>query len=218
MASADGESRAVASPYSTGGGGTVLEHRYGAVLLASLLTSDPLPELGDDVEPISVHFQSAISAVDDLLVTGRTPDGQLRRVSIGVRRAPKVVKSNESSARLLAQFVRTVVDRWDDLKTGRWRLCLAVASPNKDVSQLGDLADVARTSANQTRFRAEAARRGRVDTAVRRRLDHVDALVVGAVAGLDTDVTAAEMTWSLHFPPPIGRSSPGSKPQIPDWL
>jgi hypothetical protein len=38
-----------ASPYATGGGGTRLEHRYGAVLLAALLTGDPVSELGDDV-------------------------------------------------------------------------------------------------------------------------------------------------------------------------
>jgi TPR repeat protein len=198
MAAADGESQAVAAPYSTGGGGTVLEHRYGAVLLVSLLTSDPLPELGDDVEPVSVRFQaSAISAVDDLLVTGRTPDGQLRRVSIGVRRAPRLVKSDEASARLLAQFVRTTVDHWGNLQAGRWRLCLGVVSPNKDISQLSALADVARASADDTRFRAEVARGGRVDAAVRRRLEHVDALVASAVDGLATDVTAAEITWRL---------------------
>src|SRR5262249_21339637 len=114
-----------------------------------------------------------------------------------VRRAPKVVKSNDASARLLAQFLRTTVDRWEDLKAGQWRLCLAVVSPNKDVSQLRALAEVARTSADDTRFLAEVARGGRVDAAVRRRLGHVDALVASAVAELDTDVTAAEMTWRL---------------------
>jgi hypothetical protein len=40
------------TPYSTGGGGTVLEHVYGATLLADLLTGDPVPMLGDDAVPM----------------------------------------------------------------------------------------------------------------------------------------------------------------------
>lgn len=78
-----GEQGQVASPYLTGGGGAVLEHRYGAVLLGHLLLGDPVPELGDDVVPSSVRFQdSAFSPVDDLIVVGRTSDGVERRVSI----------------------------------------------------------------------------------------------------------------------------------------
>jgi hypothetical protein len=76
----------------------VLEHNYGATLLASLLTGDPLAELGDDVTPMEVRFQaSAVSAVDDLLISGRTPDGGIRQVSIGVRRAARLVQSEATS-------------------------------------------------------------------------------------------------------------------------
>src|SRR5262245_43726274 len=85
---------AAASSYASGGGGVVLEHQYGATLLASLLTGDPLPELGDDATPTAIRFQaSAVSAVDDLLIKGRTPDGGTRQASVGVRRAPKLIKS-----------------------------------------------------------------------------------------------------------------------------
>src|SRR5258707_7614719 len=92
-----------AAPYATGGGGTVLEHRYGAVLLCSLLTGDPISELGDDTVPISVRFQaSAFSPVDDLVIVGHTPGDEERRVSIGVRRAPAPVNSGDASAHLLS--------------------------------------------------------------------------------------------------------------------
>src|SRR5713226_8391846 len=95
-----------AAPYATGGGGIVLEHRYGALLLSSLLTGDPVTELGDDAVPVSVRFQAgAVSPVDDLLVTGRTPDGMQRTVSIGVRRAPMLVASEEASGRLFASYL-----------------------------------------------------------------------------------------------------------------
>src|SRR5213592_4795288 len=97
------ELRGAAAPYATGGGGTVLEHRYGAVLLAHLLTGDPVTELGDDVAPVRVAFQArAFSPVDDLVVGGRAADGRERRVSIGVRRAPSLVPSEEASVQLLA--------------------------------------------------------------------------------------------------------------------
>jgi hypothetical protein len=66
-----------ASPHSTGGGGVVLEHPYGAVLLTSLLTGDPITNLGDNVVPVRIAFQaSAFSPVDDIVVAGRLPDGQ----------------------------------------------------------------------------------------------------------------------------------------------
>lgn len=55
-----------ASPYSTGGGGTVLEHRYGATLLTHVLSGAPLYELGDTAAPLSVKFQAgSVSDTDD---------------------------------------------------------------------------------------------------------------------------------------------------------
>ncbi|WP_297615002.1 hypothetical protein [Nocardia sp.] len=39
----------MASPIATGGAGTVLEHDFGAVLLADLLLGGPTFGLGDDV-------------------------------------------------------------------------------------------------------------------------------------------------------------------------
>src|SRR5260370_32936111 len=80
-----------ASPYATGGGGTVLEHRYGAILLACLLIGGPMTELGDDTTPVVVRFQaSSVSSGDDLLVVGRTPDGGERRgVGRCARAAPR---------------------------------------------------------------------------------------------------------------------------------
>src|SRR5512132_4073331 len=95
------ETPTAASPYSTGGGGTVLEHRYGAVLLAHLLTGDPVTELGDDLAPVQVAFQaSAFSPVDDLVVGGRSADGAQRQGSIGVRRNPSLIPSDEPSVQL----------------------------------------------------------------------------------------------------------------------
>jgi hypothetical protein len=199
MAAAGGGTRAAASPYATGGGGTGLEHRYGAVLLACLLTGDPVPELGDNATPVSVQFQaSVVSPVDDLLVVGRTPDGGERRVSIGVRRAPTLTGSDEASALLLASYLRIVTSSWGEVQAGQWRLCLAVASPNAAVQQLGALAGIARGCGDDAAFRAEVARPGRTNWHVRARLLRVDALVAAMLAGIGAgDVGAAELTWRL---------------------
>jgi hypothetical protein len=200
MSAGDAEPQ-TATSYATGGGGTVLEHRYGATLLCNLLTGDPMPELGDDATPGSVRFQaSAISPVDDLVVVGRTPDGGQRRVSIGVRRAPALVASEDASARLLISYLRVVTDHWGEVQAGRWRLALVVVSPNPAVVQLGELAVIARGTAEEAAFRAEVHRPRRTNSGVRGRLGHVDALVAAAAtkAGINLDeVGVGELTWRL---------------------
>jgi hypothetical protein len=191
----------VASPYSTGGGGTVLEHRYGAVLLAHLLTGDPATELGDDVAPVQITFQaSAFSPVDDLVVCGRSANGDERRVSIGVRRDPSLVPSEEASVRLIGSYLRVVSNHWPEVQAGRWRLALAVASPNAPVQQVAALAGIAREAPDELLFRVEVARPGRTTREARQRLTHLDAVVTAAAvhAGIDTSaVPANELTWRL---------------------
>src|ERR1700694_4615253 len=95
-----GAGRGAASSYATGGGGTVLEHTFGATLLAALLTGDPVSALGDEQRPVSVSFQAGNwSPVDDLVVIGepdRLPDGEVRQLSIGVRRKPRIARSDQS--------------------------------------------------------------------------------------------------------------------------
>jgi len=187
-----------ASPYATGGGGTVLEHRYGAILLTHLLTGDPVPMLGADATPVSVRFQaSPFSPVDDLLVLGQTPDGGRRQVSVGVRRAPSFVASDTPAVALLTSYLRVVAAYWEEVRTGRWRLGLAVVSPNPAVRQVVELAEIARSTPDEAAFRAEVERPGRTNQGTRDRLRHLDALVqsAGAESGAESGVDAGELTW-----------------------
>ncbi|SEB90442.1 hypothetical protein [Streptomyces sp. TLI_105] len=190
-----------ASPYATGGGGTVLEHRYGALLLSHLLTADPLAELGDDVTPDELVFQaSAFSAVDDLLLSGRSADGARRRVSIGVRRDPSFVPSDRATVELMGSYLRVVRERGREVAEGSWRLALVVASPHPHVRQLRELAGIARDTESAHQFRSEVSRAGRTHREVRERLRHLDAVVASAAAGAGidtTDVSAAELTWRV---------------------
>jgi hypothetical protein len=85
----------LASPYATGGGGTVLEHAYGATLLAALLQGHPVVGLGDDVTPREVCFQQgAVAPVDDLVVVGTCPTGSrsIYNGCVGRRRSPGGVR------------------------------------------------------------------------------------------------------------------------------
>jgi hypothetical protein len=148
----DADSEQATAPYASGGGGTVLEHLYAAVLLSSLLTGDPITELGDDATPVSVRFQGrTLSAVDDLIVSG-SARGEERRVSIGVRRAPDLTKSDKKTARLLAAYVQMVAEHWEDIRAGRWRLYLAVAAPSPVITQLRELTLVAGAATDVAAF------------------------------------------------------------------
>jgi hypothetical protein len=196
----DGDPELGVAPYASGGGGTVLEHLYGAVLLSSLLVGDPITELGDDATPVSVRFQGrALSPVDDLVVSGSARDEE-RLVSIGVRRAPDVTKSDKKTARLLAAYVQMAAERWEDITDGRWRLYLGVAVPSPAVTQLRELTVIASAATNEAEFRTEVGLPGRADRDVRSRLVHVDALIASAAKHAGTaaaDIDATVLTWRV---------------------
>ncbi|MFJ8493704.1 hypothetical protein ACIRBZ_35975 [Streptomyces sp. NPDC094038] len=187
-----------ASPYSTGGGGVWLEHRYAATLVAALLTEDPISELGDGVVPHSVRLQASdVSPVDDVVVEGRTADGRMRRVSIGVRRDPSLTTSDEKSVPLVRSFLRVVTEHWDAVAAGRWRVALAVGISSSAVQQTDALARIARSVSSAAKFREAFARPGAANPKVRARLRHLDALVIAAVGDDPAllQVDAGELTW-----------------------
>lgn len=186
------------SPYSTGGGGTVLEHRYGAVILSHLLAGTPVPALGDHITPQWVRFQARdASPVDDILVCGAAPNDARCYLSIGVRRKPKLTVGEEDSVKLITTYVSVVVHRWPMLQSGRWRLALAVVPSCTPALQLKPLATLAAAAGNEGDFRHGVEREG--NPRVRHRLRQVDDLVRAALdAGIGSGgILAAELTWRL---------------------
>ena len=189
-----------ASPYSTGGGGTVLEHRYGALMLCHLLTGDPVLELGDDDAVVRVAFQArGESPVDDLLIEGRDGDETERWAAVAVRRAPRLVPSDESSVELLASFLLDLRDHWADVQSGQRRLVLA-SKASKPVEQVGELANIARNSPDEGSFREAVAQPRRTNRAVRNRLVSLDKVVEAAAQRVeDGGVPPSELTWRLLY-------------------
>ena len=124
------ESPSGVSPYAAGGGGVTFERMVAVQYLAYLLTGDGAVEFGEGRCAVSVAFQQAPDhPVDDLVVSAARP-GELApslEIALGVRRSPKLVLSDESTRKLIRQFVGAVIGApADDIER---RLGLVVAGP-----------------------------------------------------------------------------------------
>ena len=185
-----------ASPYATGAGGTVLEHRYGALLLSHLLTGDPLPELGSDATVTRVAFQArAESEVDDFMVVGRVGDGTERRAFVAVRSAPKIVPSDQRSVDLLATYLPSLLNDWSRIEAGLLRLALA-SSLTTPIRELAQLTTIARATGDATAFQKAVAEPGRTNAKVRNRLRQLERVVEKALQRCDSGVLSpSELTW-----------------------
>ncbi|MET9347584.1 hypothetical protein [Streptomyces termitum] len=191
-----------ASLYSMGGGGTVLEHRYAAVLLSALLTGSALDELGDAlIEPEHIRLQARfLTRVDDIMITGRRRGGTDEfTVCIGVRRNPSFVPSDDATVKLVGTYLTEITEHWGEIESGHRRLVLAVAERSPHAIQVASLASLARGQSAKG-FRQIAAQSGPTSADLRDRLAMFDQVVAEAAARnhLDTNaVDAAELSWRL---------------------
>lgn len=206
------------NPYSTGGGGTTLEHRYGAVLMTHLLAGDPIDVLGDDFTPAEISFQAPDEPIDDFVVKGYRGDGPGRRVAISARRDPKIVPSNAASVKLFASFIRFLAKHEKDVATDEWRMALAARTDSVHARQLESLIEIAQDQPDNGAFRAAVERPGRTTQPVRTRLERLDEVVGKALTGVEgrppSPAEVSGMTFSivstlhLHFLALEGASSP----------
>lgn len=187
----------MSNPYSSGGGGTVLEHRYGAVLLTHVLTSEAARELGDDAVPTHLVFQAKhLSPVDDFVLLGHDDNGEVG-AAIAVRRSPDLIPSDRKSRALIESFLQALLHRWLDIDAGRWHLFLATGSACQAAQQLRKISQFARWQPSEAEFRA-AMKRPQVDgRELRNRLKQLDAIVQQVSAGLNAGMDDSELTWRL---------------------
>ncbi|MFG3343055.1 hypothetical protein [Glycomyces sp. NPDC048151] len=190
-----------ASPYSTGGGGTVFEQQYGAIVLSHMLTAEPIDELGGEVAPVEVTFQAkGLTPVDDLLIRGLLPDGTFMSVSIGVRRNPIFVPSDESTVKLIGTYLEALNLHQGEIEDGRWILALVVASPNSQVKEIRELARIARDSKDCTQFRNKILSGEASNQGVRGRLVQFEKIVEKARAENSSSKhqqETLELAWKL---------------------
>lgn len=191
------DARRTASPYSTGGGGTRLEHRLGTVLLVRLLTAEPLLELGERAPDRVAFQQSPATSVDDLVVTGLASSGTSIRLEIAVRRSPKFIRSNQTTKELVAALVRADLDtmRDSDPLVER-RLAIAVSGQQKHSQEIAELAVVARGQSTAEEFVELIRAPGKFAT--RSRLDHLIDMVAAALVEISDEVgTPEHRCWNL---------------------
>ncbi|MEU5905476.1 hypothetical protein ABZ780_14005 [Micromonospora sp. NPDC047467] len=179
----------------------MLEHTYGAVLLAALLQGSPVRGLGEDVTPVEVRFQQGANhPVDDLMVVGEYQSG-MRRLHIGVRRNPSITSRNSEFIKLLTDYLRMVVDHREDIHSDRIRLGLAVAGPHTACQEVAQLGQFARTHRSNKGFRAAVLAPRATNQKVRGRLRMLDEAVPNAasIAGitLKSSHAADGLTWQL---------------------
>ena len=202
-----GETRAQASqagmsPYATGGGGVTFERKVEVRYLSLLLSGDGSPELGEGRSVVSVAFQQAPKhPVDDLVVSAALPDESEPSLvlSLGIRRSPNIVPSDESMQRLIRSFVRAVIDM--SAEDSKHRLGLVVAAPQQHAKQLGLLADHAAVQMDASGFFDLIRTPNSFDSGVRGRLQQLEGLVGRAVAELEggeADTALVQYrTWQL---------------------
>lgn len=195
-------SHAGVSPYATGGGGVTFERKVAVRYLALLLSGGGSLELGEGRSVVSVAFQQAPKhPVDDLVVSAVLPDESEPSLvlSLGVRRSPNVVPSDESTRSLIRSFVRAVIDM--PAEGPEHRLGLVVAGPRPHAEQLGVLADLAAVQMDAPGFFDLLCTPKSFDSGVRGRLKQLEKLVGRAVADLegveDDAALVRRRTWQL---------------------
>jgi hypothetical protein len=150
----------VASPTSTGGGGTFFEQHVDALFLALLLVRAPLPVL-KDAQAEEVHLQAKHLGwrTDDLLVVARRADGQQRRLAAQVKRQFTISGKNEDCQNAFADF-------WSDFKSPKFnpatdRLALIVLrGTDRLLGAFNSLLECARASADGDDFARRLATDG----------------------------------------------------------
>lgn len=181
------------SPYATGGGGVTFERKLAVWYLARLLVGDTALEVGDGRRVVSVAFQQAPAfGPDDLVVRAATEDETEASLvlAIAVRRKPSITESDPLAQKLIANFVRDLVNippQGPELRFG-----LVVAGSQPHAVELAELSDLARAQYEAEKFfrLVYTPKKFRRDLVAR--LTALEALVANALD--DTGVAAASDT------------------------
>jgi hypothetical protein len=189
------------SPYATGAGGVTFERRVAVTYLAHLLVGDGAVELGDERRVVGVAFQQAPDhPVDDLVVRAARADESDPSLVLGVavRRAPNLVRSDESTQGLIRDFVSALLGAGPG--ASEYRFALVVAGPQAHADQLAVLAGLAFDQMDAPTFFNLVRTPNKFTADVRGRLDQVEGLVEQALIDLGVAVDTAlvrQRTWEL---------------------
>ncbi|GAA4762983.1 ATP-binding protein [Citricoccus nitrophenolicus] len=147
----NGNEIAVVSPYAGGGGGSTLGHRVATSYLADMLLGAARPETGE-LPVVKVAFQTnPTDPVDDLRVEAER-NGDRAVVHVAVRRAPKFIKSDSKTAKLIGTLLDQVDTFEDD---DRAYVAVALAGMTNTHREVQRLASLARDNSTEAEFHAQ---------------------------------------------------------------
>ena len=196
------ESSAGMSPYATGGGGVTFERKVAVQYLAHLLVGDGAVEFWEGRRAVSVAFRQAPDyPVDDLVIqAARLEEVEPSLdIALGVRRSPNLVSSNESTQKLIREFVRAVINA--PVHGPEARLGLVVSGSQQHAQQLSTLANHAAVQMDAAGFLDLVHTPNKFDSGIRSRLEHLARLVEQALQDLGVaspdSVLVRQRTWQL---------------------
>ena len=191
-----------ASPYATGGGGITFERKVAVQFIAHMLAGTAVGEVAGARRVVRVAFQQApFESADDIVLDTALSDEPSPSlvIALAVRRAPKLVQSDENAQKLIRQLVQAV--NTDPADRPDRRLGLVVAGPQTHATQLSQLANIAAKQTNAQRFFRLVSTAGKFDASLRSRLGQLCSLVQHALENLGESVPARDQveqrTWQL---------------------
>lgn len=142
----------MASPVSTGGGGTIFEKHVDALFLSLLLVRAPLPILKDcQVEEVHLQVENRVWNTDDVLVCAVRPDGVRRRLAAQVKLQFTIGEKDEICKKVFCDFWADFNGTEFNPATDRFAL-VTLRGTNVLLEGFNSLLDCARASADSADF------------------------------------------------------------------
>jgi len=147
----------IASSISTGGAGTVLEHRYSATCVALMLTQGELPFFpGSEIREVVVQAASFNWQTDDVVIKVTLPCGRHAVAAAQVKRTCSPIKSDDD-------FLDFITKAWTDFNNteiftnGLDRLILVSTFQSSGLYRFRQLIEQARANTNSASWTAKVA-------------------------------------------------------------
>jgi hypothetical protein len=185
---------ALASPFSTGGGGETFEKLAGACALAALLAREELPGLDLPVTKVRFQQRSAGHLLDDIVIDGASR-GVRRTLEIQARHRPRLTASDPSFVELVAVFLRAMRDNRAAMLNDTRRLGLLVELGTPGSQSLHQLTRLAWANSDPTAFYQAIAAQGHTPKRIRDRLGQL--VKAKAVADQASEIAEDPELWML---------------------
>jgi hypothetical protein len=177
----------IASSISTGGGGTILEHRYAATCVALMLTQGELPFFpGSEIEEVILQAASFQWQTDDVVLKVMLPCGRRAVAAIQVKRTCNAIKSDED-------FKDFITKAWKDFNNVNLftkntdRLILVSTIQSDGIFRFRQLIEQARANTDSASWSAKIAIRNYLSEEARKVKTAITKLLQTQKPGISED-------------------------------